>query len=82
MARLTKSERTGLCLLALILAVVLVFLALRRPVGPTCPVGLTDSIMVSAPADTIVRKKSKPKHATKHATKPAPQPRRHLNDPF
>ena len=85
MAKLTKSERTGLCLLALILAVLLACLAFRRPTNPayrTIPTIPTDSVTVSVPADTVVRKKSKPKSAPKRVPKRAPAPRRHLDEPF
>lgn len=89
MGKLSRTERTGLCLLAVILAAILGVLAIRRQ-APTADIAVTaavtdtvqpfDSIHIVTPTEPATQKtKKKTKQHTRKATEP---PRRHLDDTF
>lgn len=89
MSKLSRTERIGLCLLAVILAVILGVLAIRRQTSETdIPVAVTvpdtaptvDSLPSVRPVE---RSTSKNNRKTKQRTRKAAEtPRRHLDDPF
>lgn len=89
MGKLSRTERTGLCLLAVILAAILGVLAIRRqtpaadiavPAAAPDSVQLVDSIhTVTTSGPTTQKTKKKTKQHTRKAAEP---PRRHLDDTF
>ncbi len=89
MGKLSRAERTGLCLLAVILAALLGIIALRRQTPetgieatPTVPVAapVPDTIVPASQSEPSIRKEKKT--TKKHSRKPAETPRRHLDDTF
>ena len=89
MGKLSRTERTGLCLLAVILAAVLGILAVRRQhpdatieTSATVPdtAAVSDTIPPVSPSVPAAPKKVKKKK--QQTRKPAEPPRRHLDDTF
>ncbi|MDE7110473.1 MAG: hypothetical protein K2O38_01055 [Muribaculaceae bacterium] len=86
MARLSRTERAGLSVLALILAAAIAALASKRqqPAQTTSPEVANTEITTAVPPDSVKAKQAsrpdKKRKETPH--KPAKPPRRHLDDGF